>query len=59
MEEKRPGEYYPVYENDRGTYVMSSKDLCMIEHLDQLLVASTDSVEKLSRWRKTAAQQPP
>jgi len=43
MEEKRPGEYFPVYENDRGTYVMSSKDLCMIEHLDQLRRAGIDS----------------
>ena len=36
MEESRPGEYFPVYENDRGTYVMSSRDLCMIRHLDTL-----------------------
>lgn len=36
MEESRPGEYLPVYENDRGTYVMSSRDLCMIGHLDKL-----------------------
>ena len=43
MEEKRPGEYFPVYENDRGTYVMSSKDLCMIEHLDKLRRAGIDS----------------
>jgi len=43
VEEKRPGEYYPVYENDRGTYVMSSKDLCMIEHLDKLHRAGVNS----------------
>jgi len=42
-EEKRPGEYFPVHENDRGTYVMSSKDLCMIEHLDKLHNAGVDS----------------
>ena len=36
MEESRPGEYSPVYENDRGTYVMSSRDLCMVERLDKL-----------------------
>jgi putative protease len=36
MEESRPGEYFPVYENERGTYVMSSRDLCMIGHLDKL-----------------------
>ena len=33
VEEKRPGEYFPVYENERGTYIFNSKDLCMIEHL--------------------------
>ncbi|MCX8027543.1 MAG: U32 family peptidase [Thermodesulfovibrionales bacterium] len=43
MEEKRPGEYMPVFENDRGTYLMSSKDLCMIEHLDKLAKAGIDS----------------
>jgi putative protease len=43
MEEKRPGIYRPVYENDRGTYMMSSRDLCMIEHLDKLADAGVDS----------------
>lgn len=43
VEEKRPGVYFPVYENDRGTYVMSSKDLCMIEHLDKLHQAGINS----------------
>ncbi|KJU83336.1 U32 family peptidase [Candidatus Magnetobacterium bavaricum] len=43
MEEKRPGEHFPVYEDDRGTYVMSSRDLCMIEHLDKLHEAGVDS----------------
>lgn len=43
MEEKRPGVYRPVYENERGTYVMSSRDLCMIEHLDKLADAGVDS----------------
>jgi len=43
MEEKRPGVYRPVYENERGTYVMSSRDLCMIEHLDKLADAGLDS----------------
>ena len=32
VEEKRPGEYYPIMEDDKGTYIMNSKDLCMIEH---------------------------
>ncbi len=43
MEEKRPGVYRPVYENERGTYVMSSRDLCMIEHIDKLADAGVDS----------------
>lgn len=37
MEEKRPGEYFPVYENDRGTFIMNSKDLCMIDHVKELI----------------------
>ena len=43
MEEKRPGVYRPVYENERGTYVMGSRDLCMIEHIDKLADAGIDS----------------
>lgn len=37
QEEKRPGEFYPVEEDERGTYIMNSKDLCMIEHIDDLV----------------------
>ena len=37
MEESRPGEYLPVYENERGTFIFNSKDLCMIEHIPDLL----------------------
>ena len=36
VEETRPGEYMPVYENERGTYIFNSKDLCMIEHMDRM-----------------------
>ncbi|MBF0458968.1 MAG: U32 family peptidase [Nitrospirae bacterium] len=43
MEEKRPGEYMPVYENDRGAYILSPRDLCMVEHLDKLAEAGVDS----------------
>ncbi|MCX8068980.1 MAG: U32 family peptidase C-terminal domain-containing protein, partial [Thermodesulfovibrionales bacterium] len=43
MEEKRPGEYMPVFEDDRGTYLMSSRDLCMIEHIDKLYGIGIDS----------------
>ena len=51
MEEKRPGQYHPVYENDKGTYVMSSKDLCMIEHLDKLADAGIDSFKIEGRMK--------
>ncbi len=51
MEEKRPGEHYPVYENDRGTYVMSSRDLCMIEYLDKLADAGIDSFKIEGRMK--------
>ena len=43
VEEKRPGEYFPVYENERGTYIFNSKDLCMIEHIPELVAAGVDS----------------
>ncbi len=53
MEESRPGEYMPVYENDRGTYIFNSKDLCMIEHIPELLEAGIDSF-KIEGRMKTA-----
>ena len=43
MEEKRPGEYFPVYEDEKGTYIMNSRDLCMIDHLPELMAAGVDS----------------
>ena len=43
MEEQRPGEYYPVYENERGTFIFNSKDLCMIEYIPQLVACGIDS----------------
>ncbi len=51
VEEQRPGEYLPVYENDRGTYLFNSKDLCMIEHMDDLLEAGIDSFKIEGRMR--------
>ncbi|MFZ5996549.1 MAG: peptidase U32 family protein [Nitrospirota bacterium] len=51
MEEKRQGEYFPVFEDDRGTYVMSSKDLCMIEHLPLLADAGIDSFKIEGRMK--------
>ena len=53
MEEKRPGEYFPVYENERGTYIFNSKDLCMIEHIPDLIEAGIDSY-KIEGRMKTA-----
>ena len=53
VEEKRPGEYMPVYENDRGTYIFNSKDLCMIEHIPEMLDAGIDSF-KIEGRMKTA-----
>ena len=51
MEEQRPGKYMSVYENDRGTYVMSSRDLCLIEHLDKLSEAGVDSFKIEGRMK--------
>ena len=53
MEEKRPGEYYPVEEDARGTYLYNSKDLCMIEHIPELVQAGIDSF-KIEGRNKTA-----
>ncbi|MCM1112995.1 MAG: U32 family peptidase [Muribaculum sp.] len=53
MEESRPGEYLPVYENERGTFLFNSKDLCMIEHIPELLEAGIDSF-KIEGRMKTA-----
>ena len=53
VEETRPGEYMPVYENERGTYIFNSKDLCMIEHMDDILTSGIDSL-KIEGRMKTA-----
>lgn len=53
MEETRPGEYLPVYENERGTYIFNSKDLCMIDHIPELVAAGIDSF-KIEGRMKTA-----
>lgn len=53
VEESRPGEYMPVYENERGTYIFNSKDLCMIEHIPELIEAGIDSF-KIEGRMKTA-----
>ena len=51
MEESRPGEYMPVYENERGTYIFNSKDLCMIEHIPELIEAGIDSFKVEGRMK--------
>jgi putative protease len=43
MEERRPGEYFPIEEDDNGTYIMNSRDLCMIDHIPELIDAGIDS----------------
>lgn len=53
VEEKRPGEYFPVYENERGTYIFNSKDLCMIEYIPEMIEAGIDSF-KIEGRMKTA-----
>ncbi len=51
MEESRPGEYMPVYENERGTYIFNSKDLCMIEHIPELVEAGINSFKVEGRMK--------
>ena len=53
VEESRPGEYLPVYENERGTYIFNSKDLCMIEYIPEIVDAGIDSL-KIEGRMKTA-----
>ena len=50
-EEKRPGEYYPIEEDSRGTYIMNSKDLCMIEHIPDLIDAGISSLKIEGRMK--------
>lgn len=45
MEEKRDGQYFPVFEDDKGTYILNSKDLCMINHIDKLAEAGVTSLK--------------
>lgn len=53
VEEKRPGEYLPVEEDDRGTYIFNSKDLCMVEYIPEMMEAGIDSF-KIEGRMKTA-----
>jgi U32 family peptidase len=51
MEEKRPGEYYPVYEDEKGTYIFNSKDLCMLQHIPELIEAGIASFKIEGRMK--------
>lgn len=51
VEEKRPNEYFPVFEDDTGTYIMNSKDLCMIEHIDDVIKSGVASVKIEGRMK--------
>ncbi len=53
VEEQRPGEYYPVYENERGTYVFNSKDLCLIENVPALIEAGISSMKIEGRMKSS------
>ncbi len=45
MEEKRPGEYFPIFEDEKGTYILNAKDMCMIEHIDKLAQVGITSLK--------------
>ena len=45
VEEKRPGEYFPVFEDEKGTYILNSRDMCMIDHLGDLMDAGVDCIK--------------
>lgn len=51
VEEKRPGEYYPIYEDEQGTFIMNSKDLCMIEHIPELIDSGITSFKIEGRMK--------
>ena len=45
VEEKRPGEYFPVFEDEKGTYILNSRDMCMIDHIGDLMDAGVDCIK--------------
>jgi putative protease len=53
VEEKRPGEYYPVEEDDRGTYIMNSRDLCMLDHIPELAESGITSFKIEGRMKSS------
>ena len=53
MEEKRVGEYYPIFEEEKGSYILNAKDLCMIDHIDKLAKAGVDSFKLEGRAKSS------
>jgi len=53
MEEKRPNEFYPIFEDEKGSYILNAKDLCMIDHIDDLAKAGVDSFKIEGRAKST------
>lgn len=53
LEEKRPGEYFPIFEDDKGSYILNARDLRMIEHLDELMQAGVSSLKIEGRGKST------
>lgn len=53
VEEKRPGEYMPIFEDEKGSYIMNSKDLCMIEHIPELIESGINSLKIEGRMKTT------
>ncbi len=53
VEEKRPGQYFPVFEDDSGSYILNAKDLCMLEHLDDVIRAGATSLKIEGRAKST------
>lgn len=53
VEEKRPGEYFPVFENERGTYIFNSKDLCLIEHIPEIVESGISSLKIEGRMKSS------
>ena len=45
MEEKRPGQFFPVFEDEQGSYILNAKDLCMLPYLDKVVEAGVDSLK--------------
>ncbi len=53
VEEKRPGEYFPVFEDEKGTFIMNSKDLCMLEYIDKLIDSGIKSFKVEGRVKSS------